>query len=556
MFIMNRPRFNSFRFFVIVIGLISLIQPGCDCSSSSGTGVPSAITSEFPPENSDGALVSTLVTATFRDDMNGSTINKTTFTLTLGGAPVAVASVTYDAATKTATLTPAEDLVSGSEYRASVSSSVTDIDGILPLARDYVWSFTISSVTFLVSENDSNAVGNNASATSDISGNGRYVVFESTATNLTSDAVTNLRTHIYRKDTITGEVLLVSSDANGLEGNNNSFSPRISDDGRYVVFESRATNFSTIVTGGTNQVFIKDLEDDSVELVSRDATGLTTANNASSSPVVSNDGMLVAFVSTATNLTAISSGGIAQVYLKNLSNESIEMISRTSGNAAGDTASANPDMSPDGVHIVFESRASNLPATNAFLHIYYVDTSATSHSVEQISVNSNGSTEATADCFNPSVSDDGSHVVFHTIAALDTLDTNGFIDVYFRDRNTPLTRVVSANPSTQNGGNGNSLNGRINGDDNYVTFESFASDLATDGMVGVKDIYIRDLSTNPTITIDKINLTPTGGEADQDSQNAAISSDGRYVSFDSAFGYDTADTNTLNDIYRAYNSTF
>jgi hypothetical protein len=67
---------------------------------------------------------------------------------------------------------------------------------------------------------------------------------------------------------------------------------------------------------------------------------------------------------------------------------------------------------------------------------------------------------------------------------------------------------------------------------------------------------VRDFSTSPTVTLDKINLTQAGAEASDNSSNASISSDGRYVSFDSAFNYDITDTNTISDVYRSLNSTF
>lgn len=545
---------------VVALGLVSLVQPGCDCSTEGSfapsSPTPAGITAVAPAQSSDSALVSSLVSVVFSDDMNESTIDTSTFTLTTGGAPVDVISVTYDATTRTATLTPAADLISSTEYIATISATVETLTGETPLASDFVWSFTISQATELMSGDQNGVAGNNASELSALDGSGRYVVFESSATNLAPTLVTNNRNHIYRKDSLTGEVLLVSSNANGLEADNNSSSPRISDGGRYVVFESTATNLDAALnSGGTSQIYLKDLDDGSVDLVSRSAT-LEPDNSFSgaSRADVSNDGRFIVFQSSDNDLSSVNGGGEIQVYLKDMTDESVEMISRTSLDVAGNGASTDPYMSPDGRFIVFSSRAINLTGSNSFQHIYLVDTTVT-HTVEQISVDTNG-IQANADCNRPSVSDDGSIVVFDTLAVLSGFDNNGTTDVYYRDRTTPLTELVSANPTTQNSGNGASTSANISGDGDFVTFESIASDLVLETVFNIRDIFIRDLSQSSTIVINKVNLSQTGSEATINSSNPAISSDGRYVSFDSAYNYDITDTNTIIDVYRSHNSTF
>lgn len=541
---------------VVTLGLISLVQPGCDCSSTDGSFAPAMVASVFPEQNSATALVSTNVVVVFGIDMNGNSVESSISLNESGGADVP-AAVIYDATTQSATLDPIADLKSGTEYMATISSSVQDAAGNTPLTSDYVWSFTVSRIAELVSSDENGVAGNNDSELSAIDGSGQYVVFESTATDLVPAFVTNGRNHIYRKDTSTGEVLLVSSNANGLEADNNSASARISDDGRYVVFESNATNLDTTLnSAGIAQIYRKDLEDGSIDLVSRSVT-LEPDNsfNGARNADISNDGRYIVFQSSDNDLSAISSGGSVQIYFKDMDDESVDMISRTNLDVAGNGDSTNPYMSPDGRFIVFESSAINLTGSNSFQHIYLVDTTATTHSVEQISVDTNG-VQATANCNNPSASDDGSIVVFDTVAVLSGSDDNGTTDVYYRDRVTPLTGLVSANPNTQNSGNGASANAHISANGNFVAFESIASDLVTEAVFNIRDIFVRDLSQNPTITINKVNLSQIGGEATINSNNPAISADGRYVSFDSAYNYDITDTNTINDVYRSHNSTF
>jgi len=556
----SKSRYQRFKLIAafLTVGIISLVQPGCDCSSSNGgigTAPPSAITTVSPLSNSVTSLVTTDVSAVFLDEMDGATVINA-FTLTLNNTPVP-ATVTYDVITKTTVLTPLADLISNTEYRATIASSVKDINGNSPLSADYIWSFKTGPSIQLVSKNTSGVTSNDLSWNSDIDATGRYIVFESEATNLSSVATTLNRQHIYRKDTVTGEVVLVSSDASGLvEANTQASNPSISSSGRYVVFNSTATNLDAAInSNGISQVYLKDMDDGSIDLVSRSAT-LAPDNSAGASfAKVSDDGLRIVFQSPDNNLSLIDGGGISQIYLKNMSDESVQMISRSATNIAGNNASNNPDMSTDGKYIVFESSASNLTTSNGVNHIYFVDTSATTHTIEQISLSSAG-LEATAPCNRPSVSDDGSMVVFDTNDILDSFDNNGTTDVYFRYRPLVFTKLVSVNPDTSNSGNGASSNASISGNANYVAFESLASDLVTGGVLGVKDIFVRDLSALPLTVIDRVNNPESGGEATSHSISPAISKDGRYVSFHSIVPFTLDDTDTRFDVFRTHNSTF
>lgn len=551
----TKSQYHRFKLITafLTVGIISLLQPGCDCSNSNGgTAPPSAVTAVSPLSNSATSLVTTDVRAEFLNEMDGATV-ESAFTLTVNSNPVS-ASASYNDTTKTATLTPDTNLVSSTEYHATIASSVKDINGISPLTSDYIWSFTTSPVMQLVSKNFNGVTSNNRDQNADIDATGRYIVFESEASNLATIATTLNRSHIYRKDTVTGEVLLVSSDKTGLvEANNNAYNPAISSNGRYVVFESLADNLDGN-TNGVQQIYLKDLDSNNIVIASQNVSGvpdngLSGASNAS----VSDDGRYVLFQTNDAAMSALNSS-IVQVYLKDMNTGTVEMISRTAAGVPGDAASSNADMNTGGTHIVFESTATNLSSSSTWSHIYYVDTSVT-HNVEQISVTSNG-TDADAGSFNPSVSEDGSTVVFHSAATnLDGLDNNGVSDIYLRYRPFQFTKLVSVNPNTGSSGNGHSSNAHINGDSNYVAFESLASDLVPGDAVGIKDIFVRNLTVLPAIKIARVNNPESGAEATSASDRPAISRDGRYVIFDSIEPYTVDDTDTLRDIFRAHNST-
>jgi hypothetical protein len=549
-------RRRAFILSVLFIGMVSLVQPGCDCSSSSGTPSQPAISSEFPPPNSETALVSTIVSAVFRDDMDASTINTTTFTLTLGATTID-ADVVYDASTRTATLTPQTDLTPDIEYRATISVDVKNINGSYPLTTANVWSFTTSPSISLVSENSSGVTSNNVSQIADINDSGRYIVFESSATNLTTAVtISTVVPQIYRKDTLTGEVSLVSVDSTGLvAANNASFNPRISSGGRFVVFESRATNLDqSVATFGIKQIYIKDMQDGSIEIASRDVNNapdnsLNTAANAR----VSTDGSFVVFESADPDLSPTTGNTFTQIYLKNMSDGSVDMISQTTSGEAGFATSGNPDMSSDGTHIVFESLANNLTGSG-FRQIMYKDTTSTG--LGKICINTAGF-DATSPCFNPSISDDGQLVVFELNQnGFEGNDSNGSSDIYIRQAQTGPTALVSLDSSGTNSPGGVSTDANISSNGKYIVFKSTATDiLPPPGTSNVGHIYVRD-ATTALYDVVRVNNPESGSEATAASDNPVISGDGRYVAFDSVEQFTLTDDIGLRDVFRAHNSTY
>jgi Tol biopolymer transport system component len=499
----------------------------------------------YPVENTDTALVSTQITVNFRSEMLGSTINENTFTVSSDGAPVdGVVVVPGITTTTSAVFIPDSDLVSGMVYEATISSDVVDSAGNHPLSRDYVWSFTVSGTISLVSRDMDDVVGNNTSDTSDIDGDGQYIVFESTATNLVTDVTTGGINQIYRKNTLTGEVLLVSSDASGLvAANNASSSPRISDDGRYVVFESTATNLAAIASGGFSQIYLKDLADGSVDMISRNST-LTAGAGNSFNPDISSDGRYIVFDSDATNLGGT---GYRHVYLVDTDDpDTIELISVDSSEVPGNGPSSNPSISDDGQRIAFASTATNLDTDNNIFSDIFLRERDPNGTTVLISMNSTSSGSANAASSNPEISGDGQSIVFESPATDIDGGIPGRIDIFLSDTVNPATRITVKNGV---GADDDSANPSISFDGRYIAFESEATNLDT-GTFNKSNIFVSDITTPDDIK--RLSLI-----SDVNSNNARISSDGRYVSFDSPYSFTLDDTNNgLVDIYRAYNSTF
>src|SRR5207247_2620109 len=135
-----------------------------------------------------------------------------------------------------------------------------------------------------------------------VSADGRYVAFESYATNLVPGD-SNGVSDVFVRDTLTGMTACVSVNSSGVPGNGDSQRPVLSADGRYVVFMSLASNLVANDTNGTWDIFVRNLQSSSTTRASVDSGG-TQGNGSSTFASISADGRFVAFESAATNLVS------------------------------------------------------------------------------------------------------------------------------------------------------------------------------------------------------------------------------------------------------------
>src|SRR3712207_4823726 len=212
------------------------------------------------------------------------------------------------------------------------------------------------------------AKGNNESRHSSISADGRYVAFLSSATNLDA-ADTGTGHDVYVRDRQTNTTTLASraSGATGAKGDRSNSRPMISGDGRYVVFESDSTNLDPADTDTTFDVFVRDLQANTTTLVSR-ASGATGAKGDSQSfrPSISGDGDRIAFQSTANNLSPDDSDANQDIFVRDLSDQTTTLVSRATGATGANANSEATDASiaAQGNHVAFESSATNLDAAD------------------------------------------------------------------------------------------------------------------------------------------------------------------------------------------------
>ena len=185
-----------------------------------------------------------------------------------------------------------------------------------------------------------------------ISGDGRYVVFESGSTNLSPDD-SDTTSDVYVRDVVAGTTTLVSraTGAAGAKGNGVSNLPQISTSGRYVVFQSQATNLDPADLDATNDIYIRDLLGETTKLVSR-AAGVNGAKaNAQANTPSIGAWPVVAFASSATNLSPDDTDGNSDVFVRDIAANATTLISRANGTAGvkGNGFSGQAQISADGI---------------------------------------------------------------------------------------------------------------------------------------------------------------------------------------------------------------
>ena len=388
--------------------------------------------------------------------------------------------------------------------------------------------------------------GNGPSVDPSISSDGRYVAFSSDASDLVASD-NNGASDIFVKDMSDGSITRVSTDGSGAEGNGAATQPSISADGRYVAFRSYATNLVSGDTNSMSDVFVKDLSDGSITRVSTDASG-AEGNNYSYEPSISADGRYVAFRSFASNLVSGDGNGTSDIFVKDLADGSITRVSTDASGTEANAASGHPSISADGSYVAFWSDASNLVFgdTNSLPDVFVKD--LTSGSVTRVSTDAIAG-EADGGSVAASISADGRYVAFHSFATnLVPGDTNGSEDVFLKELSDgSITRVSTDAANLE--GNGGSSQPSISADGRYVAFWSYASNLVPGDGNSVSDVFVKDL-TDGAIT--RMSTDPDGVEGNGASAGTSMSANGQYVAFYSdASNLHPDDSTTTTDVFRA-----
>lgn len=432
--------------------------------------------------------------------------------------------------------------------------------------------------TVLLSVDDAEAQANDASDTPSVSQNGRYVAFVSQSTNLVAGD-TNVRDDIFVRDRILGTTVRVSVDSAGVQSDRDCENPSISTDGRFVAFDSTATNLVVGDTNGVRDVFLHDRDTDedgifdeagqiSTIRVSVDGAGAERAR-ASSVASVSGDGAWVAFQGN-------KSSGTSDILVYDVGAGVTRILSVDSAFVAGNSDHENPQLSEDGRYLVFESSSDNLVAadTNNEVDVFLVDRDVDENGTmdevggiltRRASVDSAG-LEANDASRYPHVSDDGRHVVFASTATdLIASDTNNKRDVFLHDFGTGTTVRVSESLGGVEG-DGESTWPAISGDGRIVVFQTAATNLVADDTNNRRDVLVFDRDTDADDILDEVGATAlyrasvdgNGAQANDDSGDVSrpvISTDGLFAVFNSAAtNLVMPDTNGKRDVFGRFTS--
>jgi Tol biopolymer transport system component len=392
--------------------------------------------------------------------------------------------------------------------------------GLVVFGPDSAEAGSIS--TDRVSVSSSGVQANGASFGAVVSGDGRFVAFTSSASNLSVHPDTNGVQDVFVRDRIAGTTRRVSVSSKGGQANGPSWVDAISADGRFVVFRSDATDLAPHDTNHRADVFVRDLSTGQTLRISdrRGVQGQTDAGPASISP----DGRFVIFRETYG--TTCGSHGI---FVRDRLTHTLLLVSRTSG---GRPMCTFP--TPCGR---FGQVTGGHVSANGQIVTFEVHEGMSDCSRDPIAVIRNratGDTHFSDDfTFDQDLSPDGRFVTYGLeLTALNLL---------LHDRVGRTTATITDSTS------GVSTGATVSDDGALVAFDSTATGLIAGDTNQVDDVFLRDVAAGTTT---RVSVTPTGGQLNRPSSRASISADGRYVVLDSRAGRIVpADSNDLRDVF-------
>ena len=374
-----------------------------------------------------------------------------------------------------------------------------------PVTRGQMAAFlfrALSSRGFeIVSVSTEGVPGNGLSFAHAISSDGRYVSFASHADNLVSGD-TNGASDVFVRDRVSGTTERVSvgvgGQANGEETGTSGTD--ISDDGRYVVFESDADNLVGGDENGLGDVFLRDRSTGVTIRISEGPDG--EADGPSQAPRISADGRYTVFHTYATNLTE-EGGGVV-------------LYDRVAGQLTHIGQGSNPRISGNGRYIAYATGGEVIRHDRTTGNEVRVDVSTAG-----VPANTPGhAVEITAD---------GRFVLFQSQASnLVPGDTNDLVDLFLRDVTAGTTVRVSEATGDDGQLSGPSFSGGVSDDGQRVVFSTDASDAVNDDENEVRDVFVREVAAKITR---RFNLSPNGDEANGTGQAPLPTSDGRWILF-------------------------
>ncbi|MBM4050348.1 MAG: hypothetical protein FJ279_35070, partial [Planctomycetes bacterium] len=452
------------------------------------------------------------------------------------------------------------------DYVAFQSEATNLVPGDTNSSEDVFLYHRSTATVQRVSVSSSGGQADQASSAPALSSDGGYVAFVSSAHNLV-DEDTNNQDDIFVYERSTGEVERVSVASDGAQSNGGSDAPSLSANGRLVAFRSDANGLVPGDTNGSADVFVHDRQTGVTERVSVASDG-TQSDGSSFAPSLSADGRYVAFQSYATNLVAGDTNGRADVFVYDLQSRTIQRASVTSGATETNGDNWSPALSGDGRYVAFGSQAWNLipDDTNTTTDVFVYDrgpgTDVTGPRVQNLTPPPGGTVRTLASVVATFGEDldpatvtnatfklsshrglDGEWGTADDTYVPGTVLYNAATDTATFTPSAALTHgEYAASLDARTGGITDAAGNRLDGE----FLGAFPSGNGTPGGDFLGTFRLAAPPTNP----DNVSVSTEGAQGNADSADASVSSDGRFVAFASyASTLVPGDTNGWPDVF-------
>ncbi|RDI62388.1 PD40 domain-containing protein [Microvirga subterranea] len=339
----------------------------------------------------------------------------------------------------------------------------------------------------------------------DLSGDGRYVAFRSSSPDLIPGDHDGGLSDVFLRDRQTGLIERVSMKADG-SADAEAFTPAISADGRFVAYISFASGIVAGDTNDTADVFVFDRVTHTTKRVSvasdgAQANDYSGVSDFAEAPALSANGRFIAFESKASNLVAGDTNGGHDIFVHDQQTGATERVSVAHNGAQSNGWSHDPSISADGRYVTYMSFASNLVAGDDGQHgdvFLYDRIAGTTERISETRSGQGGSDNSG----EAEISANGRFVVYSSYASnLVRGDTNGVADIFVFDRKTGVTERVSIESDGTQLARG-SFDPEISADGRYVTFENEASDYA--GPINPdRQVFVYDRCTDKLARVER-----------------------------------------------------
>jgi Tol biopolymer transport system component len=360
---------------------------------------------------------------------------------------------------------------------------------------------------------------------------------------------------------LAGITTRVSIAADGSQADADSHEPAISADGRFIAFDSWASNLVPGDTNGRLDIFVHDRQTGLTERVSLAADG-SQANGHAEQPTISADGRYVAFRADANNLVPGDTNNNYDIFVHDRQTGETERVSVASDGTQANLWSGDPAISADGQLVAFMSYANNLVPDDTNECWSYVCPDIFVHNrqsglTERVSLASDGA-QANHLSRDPALSADGRFVAFESYASnLVPGDPTGTFDIFVHDRQTGTTGLVSL-AADGAPADGPSLFPTLSADGRFIAYTSAASNLDpgdttecyNDVIFNCWDVFVYDQQTGTTKRVSVASDGTQGTGSTVHLATPSLSTGGRLVAFSSGYSNLVAgDTNGVPDVF-------